>query len=261
MIFKPNYIYRYFGVEGTDPDPLISVGTRSHDSIVVAKDGLYFHHDTGFYKYVGGQPKELSRPISDFVKAIPASYYTTITGWKDEDHIYWSIGNLTIDGVSFTNIVCRYTISSELWTIYSYDKELRFGTDYNDGVNMHQIIGTNDGFVMKFNETTDDNGQPINYRLITKWYEIEGIENQKIIEHLTCLMEKSIGSVLMYQIDDETAFKEIGQIKRYLQEFKSKRIVFHRIRFKITGNSRHEAPIFKGISILKGINEGVVSRE
>ena len=79
LIFKPNYIYRYHGIEGLDPDPLINVGTRSQESVVVAKDGCYFHHDSGFYKYAGGMPQEISRPISDIVDAIPKSSYANFS--------------------------------------------------------------------------------------------------------------------------------------------------------------------------------------
>ena len=63
LIFKPNYIYR-FKTSGIDPDPLIKIGTRSQESIVEGKNGLYFHHDTGFYVYSGGYPRGISRPMN-----------------------------------------------------------------------------------------------------------------------------------------------------------------------------------------------------
>ena len=59
LCFKPNYIYR-FRTSGTDPDPLIKIGTRSNESIVEGKKGCYFHHDSGFYRYSGGNSCKLS---------------------------------------------------------------------------------------------------------------------------------------------------------------------------------------------------------
>lgn len=257
-VFKPNYMYRYMGIAGTDADPLISVGTRSQESIVSAKDGLYFHHDSGFYKYAGGQPSEISRPISDFVSAIPVSYYSNIAGWKDNDHVYWSIGDLTVNGTTYVNIVLRYTISSQVWTIYSYPKEIKCGVDYNDGDTIHQVVGTDDGFIAKQNEGSTDMGTSIAYRLQTKWYEIEGIENTKVIETIASTCDKATGSMVMYQIDDDPAWKEIGQIRKYMNIHPNLNIKFHKIRFKITGSSSKEAPIFYGLNIIKGLNYGLV---
>jgi len=33
---------------------------------------------------------------------------------------------------------------------------------------------------------------------------------------------------------------------------------FHRIRFKVVGVCKFEAPVFLGLDIVKGINEGII---
>jgi hypothetical protein len=257
LVFKPNYIYR-FRTSGADPDPLIKIGTRSHESVIEGKRGLYFHHDSGFYRYTGGYPEEISRPISDIIDAIPYSQFASIAAWHDPDHIYWSLGDLTIEGTTWQNVAARYTESSEVWTIYSHANVVRLGADYNSTSALSRVVGLDNGVVATYNSGATDLGQPVNYRMITKWYEWEGIENQKVIQQLVGIAEKAQASKLMYQVDDNPEWRDLGQLKRFMNFFEPLEIKFHRIRFKLTGVSGGEAPVFLGIEITKGLNEGNV---
>lgn len=261
LVFKPNYTYR-FRTSGVDPDPLINVGTRSHESIVEGKRGLYFHHDSGFYRYSGGYPQEISRPISDFVSAIPYGQFDDIVAWKDDDHIFWSVGNLNIseakETVTWRNVVLRYTESSDIWTIYSYANEIRRGITYTRSTTLSRLIGTDHGVVATFDSGLTDFGEAIKYRIRTKWYEWEGVWNRKIIEELSAICEKAQGAVFMYQTDENLEWQTIGQLRKYFNLFKKKNIKFHRVRFQITGLSKEEAMIFQGLEILKGVNEGIM---
>ena len=256
LVFKPNYIYR-FRTSSVDPDPLIKIGTRSNESIIEGKKGLYFHHDSGFYKYTGGYPQEISRPISDIVDVIPFAEYDDISSWKDSDHIYWSVGDLTVDGITWSNVVARYTESSDIWTIYSYANEIKAASDYNSTSALSRVVGLDNGVVATVNSGNTDLGEPIKYRAITKWMEWENIENKKLIKRMITICDKAQGAILMYQFDDSIEWKNIGQLTKFINEF-TPNISFHRIRFKLTGMNRNEAIVFLGIHILDGLNEGVV---
>ena len=261
LVFKPNYIYR-FRTSATDPDPLIKVGTRSPESVVEGKRGLYFHHDTGFYKYSGGYPVEISRPIQDIVEAIPYAQYDDITAWNDPDHIYWSVGNLTIteSGLSETwrNIVLRYTESSEIWTVYSMASDIRRGMTYTRGTTLSRLVGNDNGVVATFNSGTTDLGEPIKYRTRTKWIDRGFITNRKIENEIVAVCEKAQASEIMYQVDEDPRWHSLGQLKKLINFFDKVSIRYHRIRFKWTGVSRIEAPIFKMIELPRGVNEGLV---
>lgn len=261
LCFKPNYIYR-FRTSGTDPDPLIKIGTRSQESIIEGKRGLYFHHDTGFYRYTGGYPEEISRPINDFVEAIPFSQYDDVVAWNDNDHIYWSVGNLSIsetkETVVWKNVVLRYTESGDLWTIYSYAQDIRRGATFNSGSTLTRIVGTDHGVVATHNSGTTDFGEPLYVRLRTKWYDWGNIAGTKVIKDLFGICEKAQGLTLMYQIDeDETKWNTLGQLNQLATEF-SDSIRFKRIRFQVSGSSRGEAPVFRGIEIVSGTFEGLI---
>ncbi|MFZ2151691.1 MAG: hypothetical protein WAV09_01130 [Minisyncoccia bacterium] len=264
LVFKPNYIYR-FRTTGVDPDPLIKIGTRSQESIVEGKRGLYFHHDTGFYRYTGGYPQEISRPVSDLVDAIPFSQFDDIVGWNDQDHIYWSIGNVTVqeakESVTFKNCVLRYTESSDVWTVYSYGQEIRRGMTYTTSSAISRIVGTDMGNVATHNSGTTDMGAPIPYRLRTKWYDWGTVATTKVIEEVVAVCEKSLGSTLMYKVNEELEWKTLGNLTKLATHFDKKQIRFNRIKFQITGMSRDEAPVFLGIDVIKGKDEGLTAYE
>lgn len=261
LFFKPNYIYR-FKTTGVDPDPLIKVGTRSQESIVEGKRGLYFHHDTGFYRYSGGYPSEISRPVSDIVAAIPFSQFSAISSWNDQDHIYWSIGTVSVPEVRETtvykNATLRYTESSDVWTIYSNSSDIRRGMAYNNGTTLTRLIGTDTGVVATHNTGTTDIGEPIKYRLRTKWYEWDGIVNQKWVTDMTAICEKAQGAQLSYRTDENLEWNPIGDLKQLATRFLKPSIKFRRIKFQLSGVSRSEAPVFLGLEITKGQNEGMV---
>ena len=259
--FKPNYIYR-FRTSGIDPDPLVNVGTRSNESIIEGSRGLYFHHDSGFYRYSGGYPIKISKPIRDIVEAIPFSQFASIAAWKDTENVMWSIGNVTIteakESITYKNAVLRYTESSDVWTLYSYASDIRRGITYTRGDTFSRLVATDYGIVATFDSGTTDLGQSIPFRMRTKWYEWEGIITQKVINEMGAYAEKAGGMDFSYLVDEDTKWQPIGQLKKLTNFYKNKSMTFHRIRFQIAGMSKNEPPVFLGFDVLKGLNEGIV---
>ena len=94
LIFKKSHVYRVYSPLESEPDPKLNVGTWSQESIVEAKDGIYFHSPIGFYQYTSNGLSEISRPIIDIVHAIPLSNWSNVCGWSDDDHCYWSVGTI-----------------------------------------------------------------------------------------------------------------------------------------------------------------------
>lgn len=250
LVFKPNYIYR-FKTSSVDPDPLIKLGTRSQESIVEGKKGVYFHHNSGFYVYSGSYPQEISRPISDIVDSIAYANYDDICAWKDNDHIYWSVGDCTIEGVTWKHVVCRYTESSEVWTVYSYANCPKFACERNTGSAINSVIGTDNGLVATVNSGNTDMGEPIKYRIITKKYEMGDISADKVINKIVSVCEKQQAGQLMYRIDDKDEWHTIGTSKNFISEFDDLKIDFNSISFKLTGVSNNEAFVWLGLEIKK----------
>ena len=255
LAFKQNHIYRIFSVNSVDPDPSIFRGTYSQESIIESKKGVHYHHSSGFYDYVnGGEQREISRPIVDIIQAIPRSYYENVSGWSDDDHLYWSIGDITLAGITFSNVVCVRTLSTEVWSVYSYGSEIRSAGKYDDGTNEVVIVGDDDGNVLKFNEGTTDNGTPIFYDLHTHWlYFSEMRTGTKALTELATVHENAHGGNLSYQLDTDAKnkWRPIGSLAKDLYQVHSLNAKdFTRIRFRFHGNSSGTPFNFRGWELL-----------
>lgn len=263
LVFMQNAIFRIYGPDVSDPYPAYFVGTYSQESVVQAKDSLYFHHSTGFYRYSpNGEPQELSKRISDIVDAIPRANYDDVFGWADDDHLYWNVGNVTIGDVTFRNLVCRYTISSNAWTLYEYfnkagsTRTLQNAITYDDGTTLNRLVGISDGNVVNVNQGETDLGDPIFFEEISRWFTIGDLQSETItIRSLSGISYFAGGTAFEVQIDNdkENVWRTAGTFEdKYVTYFNS--IVdlppFNRIRFRKRGTSIGNAPIFDSTEIL-----------
>jgi hypothetical protein len=262
-VFKKNFVYRIYSINETDPDPQIFVGTWSHASIELAKNGMYWHHPSGIYRLRRGesQPTEISKPINDIIQNVSRSFYEDVNSWSDDDHVYFSVGDVTVNGETTSNCVVRFTISTEVWTIYSYAMEIRYGAQYDDGTTLLRVVGDDDGNVYTFDSGNDDNGTAINYLLETRSYTLTGLRSEtKTIRQLSALHENAQGVKLGWRADNmsKSEIKPLGQLENQESLFKSQDISGHRIKFNLYGSSLGEPFEFHGFEILEWINEGVI---
>ena len=267
LVFKQNHIYRVYNSANIDPYPAYNVGTYSQESIVQAKDGIYFHHSSGFYKFnYDGQPTEISKRIVDEVKAIPRSAYENVVGIYDGyDAIKWSIGAVTIEGVAYTNLQMRYTISTQVWTIYDFPGNgITALVIFDDGTNIYQVVGTAQGRVGQLDAGNDDFGIAIQYDFIDRWRSFtEMYAKAKSISGMMVSSLNGGGSEFQYQIQDSgvNEWKEIETLKEdYASLFPNVSTDdFNIIRFRLKGQTSGTQIVFCGIEILsmniKGYDE------
>jgi hypothetical protein len=100
--------------------------------------------------------------------------------------------------------------------------------------------------------------EPIKYRVITKWYEFDGIKNQKIIKTIYAYCEKAQAGEVFYQVNDEYKWVAFGSVTKFLNRFDKLNIKFNRIRFKYSGVITTESAVFLGLELAEGLNEGMV---
>lgn len=267
LVFKQNHIYRVYGAFSVDSYPAYNVGTYSQESIVQAKDGLYFHHPSGFYKFTyDSQPTEISRRVIDFVKAIPRSSYENIVGSYDGlDAVEWAIGSITVDGVVYAGCMMRYTISTQIWTIYDYaGNNITAMVRYDNGTTLTTFIGTDAGKVGTLDTGPDDFGTAIYYELIDRWRSFTDMyAHAKALSGMAVATENGSGAQVQYQTDkdDINTWTDIDTIdENYISLFPNMSTGdFNRFRFRIKGFTRTEQMIFNGVEFLslqdKGLNE------
>lgn len=262
LVFKPAHIYRIFNHNEADPDPQIFVGTYSNESIVVAKDGIYFHdwNNAAIHKYTGAYPEEISKPIRPYLEGVTLANRNDVAGWVDNDHVYESAGNITLNGVTFVNVVFRFTISSQIWTIYSYPEQILVATAYDDGATREPVVGTDNGSVYRFNNGTTDNGTPITFSLVTRWYDISGVRSYTdTIEKMAALSRNAQGVCkIQYQTNlwnKEREWKPIREIQKVPVDIFDTNITGNRVRFRLSGTASGEPFVFEGFEILRAFSE------
>lgn len=255
LVFKRNHIYRIYSISESEPDPKINVGTYSQESIVEAKDGYYFHHPTGFYRYSDGSIQEISKPIIDVINAISLANYSKICGWQDGDHAYWSVGNVTYQGITYSNMVVRYTISTQTWTHYQYPTQFLVSSDYNDGTSLFKLIGDDSGNVLKVNVGKTDNGSQIFYSLIHKWMEIDTLlSTEKNLNKVLFSHKGGANSKVQYQIQDDLVNDWAKSLNSQFKESDTgfdDVINVNKIRFRISGVSKGEPFEYRGFELIK----------
>ncbi len=266
LVFKQNHIYRIYGAFSVDSYPAYNVGTYSQESVVQTKDGFYFHHSSGFYQFnYDGQPTEISRRVIDFVKAIPLTKYSTIVGiWDGFDAVEWAVGPVTVEGVTFANCVMRYTISTQIWTIYDYNTPvINAMINYNDGTNLNNLIGTR-GFTDAAGRLTSvgklDSGfldflNPIPYEFIDRWRGYTDVyAKSKSISGLNIYNENGAGANIQFQIKKQGAnvWEDLGSVTQEASCLLPNASTddFNTGRLRIVGSSKGTQVVFHGLEIL-----------
>lgn len=204
LVFTEDTITRIYGATSVDAYPAYNVGTFSQESIIETKTGIFFHHSSGFYQFdYGSQPVEISRRIIDFVKAIPRENYDDITGVYDGfDCVEWAVGSVNVEGVTFESCVCRYTISTQVWTIYDYSGiDITAMIFYDDGINLNHLMGTSTGLTGTMDVGTTDFNAPFYYEFIDRWRSFTDMYyKDKAISGFNVYSENAAGANLSYQI-------------------------------------------------------------
>lgn len=257
LVFTENTITRVYGATSLDAYPAYQVGTYSQESIVETKTGIYFHHSSGFYQFdYGSQPVEISRRIIDFVKAIPRSAYEDITGVYDGfDCVEWSVGQVTVEGVVFANCVLRYTISTQVWTVYDYvNNVITAMITYDDGTDLNHIMGTSAGLVGAMDVGFTDFGQPFYFEYIDRWRSFTEMYCQtKSIGGFNVYSENAAGANLSYQVQKSgpNAWKPIATVDEKNNSLfpNSGTADFDVLRLRIAGNTKGAQVVIHGIEI------------
>lgn len=260
LVFKNNHLYRIYSIQQADPDPQFNVGTYSQESVVETKNGVYFHHPTGFYRY-DGNVSEVSRPIIDIVNAITLANYSKVAGYleSDGDHIRWSVGDVTVGGIAYTNLEVRYTISTQVWTHYSVPTQYVVGTPYNNGSTITTVVGDESGNVLTLNSGTTDNGSEIFYAITHPFDDVDGLHSTvKIVNTMFFMHEGMTGTKVNYQAvgDILNDFKKpIGQLHSSETGFSGLTARGRKLKFRLTGTSKGEPISYEGYEILQGTSQ------
>jgi len=203
LIFKERAMYRWNG-RSTDANLVVDIGTTSNESIASRNGAVFFFNPYGIWVTDGSYPRRLSRPIQRWIDAIDPAYHDDVAGICDDNNYYCSIGDVTVDGVLFSNIVLVYNISANSWVVRSYPEQIRSFANYIGSTGQYGVMaGNDDGDVLDYNVGNTDAGSPIPYRVKSKRLDMGAYSLMKEFSDVFMFSNKLPGAQLF--ISDEGA--------------------------------------------------------
>lgn len=181
LVFKERSMHRW-NFSSAFPESLIQIGTPSQESVVMGGGLCAFYSNSnegakGFYITNGDRPvcisQDNNRPIKKWVDAITSANEANIAGWATDRYFCWSVGDLTVDGETYNNVVLKYNRLLNQWTLRTYPQEFKVFANYLvSGVNT-TVGGADDGTVYQIDKpgtytdasTTTTKGFPWKVRL------------------------------------------------------------------------------------------------
>ncbi len=160
LIFKERSMHRW-NFSSAFPESMIQIGTPSQESVIMGGGLCAFYSNSnenakGFYITNGSRPvcisQDNNRPIKKWVDAIASGSEANIAGWATDRHFCWSVGDLTVDGELYSNVVLKYNRRLNQWSVRTYPTEFKVFAQYLvSGVNTI-VGGDDDGTVYRVDQ-------------------------------------------------------------------------------------------------------------
>jgi len=251
IVFKDNGMYRWNN-QATDADQLIDIGCSSQESIVnLGGSLLAFFNQKGVWVTSGDQPQLISRRVQKWIDGMSSSFYPNVASYGDGEHLFVSIGDCTVDGISYNNIVLRYSIQTKEWTVYSYPYQFRVFSRFLSG-NETQIVGGDSTARVYQIESTSltDNNTSIGFQIET--HDID-FGSRGIVKEIS-------NRIMAYGINPQSAIVQVkvdfddwitlGTLNKQIEQFLiNETLKGHFFRFRIVGTSSTERLRMQGLEL------------
>lgn len=250
LIFKERALYRWNG-RATDPDLVVDIGTTSQESVASRNGMTFFFNPYGIWITDGGYPIRISKPLQRWIDAISPSYHDDVTGVCDDDHYYCSIGDVTVDGVLYSNVVLNYTISTKTWSVRTYPEQITSFANYIGSSGQYGVMaGNDDGDVLDYNVGSTDAGSPIVYRTKSKRLDFGAYALVKEFSDVFMFVDKLPGAQLLITDEDGAPLAEKSGWLRWFFRFLGQKHRGRYFTFEVVGQSIDGQGELHGIEIV-----------
>lgn len=245
LIFKERALHRFNG-SSAFPESLVQIGTPSQEAVVMGGGLCAFfsnsnENDRGFFITDGRRPISIShdtpRQIKKWIDAIPTANDSSVAGWATDRVFAWSVGDLTVDGESYTNVVLRYNYKLKQWSVRSYPSEFKVFARYLvSGVNT-TVGGDDDGTVYrvdKIGKYVDDTSTSIKWKIRTHHHNFATNYLKEITDQLAVRGKNLIGMTMGAILDEDL---DNGYIKLNPSSWWKKLLSFFQVSKKIKANT------------------------
>lgn len=240
IIFKERTMKRWDG-NSTFPEDMIRQGVFSQECVCSGKEMGFFINKKGVWATNGGYPVRISKAVQDFIDAIPGSSWDNVAITSDDEHLYCSIGDITLGNETHENVVLVYNIGSESWDVFSYYNDFRvFGT-YIDSNSIPNIVGGDtDGQILQLNTGFTDYAStpiPITWSFETNDIEFGSRAQRKQVNEIYVYTQNVASAQVMIRVNSYKGedWRSLGTIGDVITDLKDKDISCNFLNLKITG--------------------------
>ena len=242
LIFKERSIHRWDG-RALAPESLIRVGTKSQESHTLGRENLFFWNERGVFITNGGYPEKASIRIRGIIENTNPDF--DISCFSDAENVYISVGNIEIEDMEFNNLVLVFNIEMQVWTTYKFDHKVKFLTRYIDGKEK-VVYGDDDGQVWVLNQGNNDDGNSIDYHLMTQEIDFGHRANQKDMNKFI-VFNRGIRNATLFGKKENGGFQNFGFINKDIAII-NKHMNGRYFKFRISGTSESDVQI-KGLEL------------
>lgn len=204
--------------------PTWSQGCAAHRTIKKKGAYMFWGDYDGVWVSTGGQPQNVSGDIASFYKAgDPRTYFAEIV---DEQYFLY-LGNVTVEGVSYSNLLAVFDISKSNWWFREVNQPITSLARYNESGRMRLYMGTAAGQVMYKGKYTDstlltsDNGADISSSFELAPFHLDTLDAYKKLNSIIAYADRPGGIKMYARVIDSTSrvatpYKPIGELTRYI---------------------------------------------
>lgn len=205
LVFKKRGLYTWNG-KATEADQVIDIGAVNQEVIKKVRGVTYFFGETkdsgAIFAYSGTYPEEISKPVRKWIDAVATTSYDDMGAIVDDDNYILSIGDVTYEGVSYSNVGLRLNVSNQTWsTIFLPDKPLLSTERIQSDGTRTVIFGNDAGEVHTWNSGNTFNGTAINVIIRTKELEWGSRSMIKTINNFAVYSSAPQGATLQVRVD------------------------------------------------------------
>lgn len=247
-IFKNRSLYTWNG-QSTQGDKVIDVGAPVQEAIKMIQGQVVFFGESkngaGIFLYAGAYPQKISFPVQKWIDAVATTSYGNVGAWSDNDNYYLSLGDITVEGVAYSNAGIRYNVPNQTFSTFSFPDQMLIGTEraQTDGTRS-VIVGDTDGSVYTWGSGTDFNGSAINVQLKTKQLEFGSRLRIKRIRGFAAYSTNPQSAVVQVSIDGGQ-WETLGKLTKKVQNIDCD-IHGHYFEFRVLVANTNEPFIFDG---------------
>ena len=179
-----------------------------------------------------------------------ASYYTNVASYGDGEHLFVSIGDCTVDGASYNNVVLRYTVSTKEWTAYSYPYEFRAFSRFLNGNETQIVGGDTTARVLQLESTSlTDNGTAIGFQLESHDIDFGSRGLVKTIQERIMAYGINPASAIVQVKVEFGDWVTLGTMNQQIENFMIRELRGRFFRFRIVGTSNTARFRFQGLEL------------